>query len=173
MHTHFRFKAVKSLREPLPVIRVFNRPAAHGCEASPAIVEGWPGTCVDRQRTSLRQQSQLVGQNRPQAECGTRPASRGASLPPADVDVALPGNGRDVLNGEVAPRCLGNVHFIGSGNHASFLRAWVLLLFWRGELNCVKADRFQSWDVGNSRAGLQSVSPWCPDGAWDSLASQG
>jgi hypothetical protein len=85
-------------------------------------------------------------------------------LPAADVDVARPGYRRDVLNGEVAPRCLGNVRLIGSGHGAGQSLAWLLLLFWRGELYCVKADRFQSWDVGNSRAGLQCVSPWCPVG---------
>jgi hypothetical protein len=40
MHTHFRFKAVKSLREPRAFIPFRHRLAAHGCVRSPAILSG-------------------------------------------------------------------------------------------------------------------------------------
>jgi hypothetical protein len=113
----------------------------------------------------------------PQADFGQPSLPPGgrlaAYLPACDVDVALPGDGCDVFHGEVAPRCLGNVLLIGSGNRAGFLLAWLLLVFWRGELNGVKAERFQcwqNWDAQNSWAG-QSIAPW-PGWAWIFLQSK-
>src|SRR5258708_3738529 len=71
--------------------------------------------------------------------------------------IALPRYGRDVLNRKVAPHSLGNVHFIGSGNGASLLGAWVLLLVWRAEFYREQAEWFQSWDVVHSLAGLHNL----------------